>query len=67
MAIGQNVSDTDRRGLQRRFERRAKKLYYKKGAPLEEDNTPADVRTVILVLGGFLLTLFFVTKLALGL
>ena len=34
-------------------------------APLQ--NTPADVRTVILVLGGFLLTLFFVTKVALGL
>ncbi len=66
MAIGQNVSDKDRRGLQRQFERRAKKLYYKKGE-VELDNTPADVRTVVLVLGGFLLTLFFVTKVALGL
>ena len=66
MAIGQNVSDKDRRGLQRQFERRAKKLYFKNAGP-EPDNTPADVRTVILVLGGFLLTLFFVTKVALGL
>ena len=66
MAIGQNVSDKDRRGLQRQFERRAKKLYYKKGAD-QYDNTPADVRTVVLVLGGFLLSLFFVTKIALGL
>ena len=32
-----------------------------------QDTTPADLRTVILVIGGFLLALFFVTKLALGL
>ncbi len=50
MAIGQNVSDKDRRGLQRQFERRAKKIL--KGTECYDyDNTPADVRTVILVLG----------------
>ncbi len=32
-----------------------------------QDNTPADVRVVILVLVGFLAALFLVTKLALGL
>ena len=31
------------------------------------DTTPADLRKVILVIGDFLLALFFVTKLALGL
>ena len=66
MAIGQNVSDKDRRGLQRQFERRAKKIL--KGTECYDyDNTPADARMVILVLGGFLVTLFFVTKIALGL
>ena len=55
--------DSDSRGLKRRQQRRLKKY---NSAPLQ-DNTPADGRTVILVLGGFLLTLFFVTKVALGL
>ena len=55
--------DSDSRGLKRRQQRRLKKRGNE--APLQ--NTPADGRTVILVLGGFLLTLFFVTKVALGL
>ena len=38
----------------------------KKQAPLQ-DNTPADVKKLLLVLGGFLLALFVVTKMALGL
>ncbi len=32
-----------------------------------QDNTPADVFSLLLVLGGFTLTLFLVTKMALGL
>ena len=55
--------DSDSRGLKRRQQRRLKKRCNE--APLQ--NTPADGRTVLLVLGGFLLTLFFVTKVALGL
>ena len=37
-----------------------------KKKPLQ-DNPPADVRTLLLVVGGFLLALFLVTKMALGL
>ena len=43
-----------------------KKRDRKKQAPLQ-DNSPADVRTLLFVLGGFLLALFLVTKMALGL
>ena len=48
------------RDLRRSLKKRDKKK------PLQ-DNTPADVRTLLLVLGGFLLALFLVTKMALGL
>ena len=37
-----------------------------KKKPLQ-DNTPADVKKLLLVLGGLLLALFLVTKMALGL
>ena len=37
-----------------------------KKKPLQ-DNTPADVRTLLVFFGGFLLALFLVTKMALGL
>ncbi len=39
----------------------------KKKPEAPQDNTPADVRVVILVLVGFLAALFLVTKLSLGL
>ena len=39
----------------------------KKKPEAAQDNTPADVRVVILVLVGFLAALFLVTKLSLGL
>ena len=48
------------RDLRRSLKKRDKKK------PLQ-DNTPADVRTLLLVVGGFLLALFLVTKMALGL
>ncbi len=50
---------------QRQRERQKRLKTRDNEAPL--NNTAADVRTVVLVLGGFLLTLFFVTKIALGL
>ena len=51
--------------LSRREAQRARR---RKGhAATPQDTTPADLRKVILVIGGFLLALFFVTKLALGL
>ena len=46
--------------------RRSLKKKRDKKVPLQ-DNTPADVRTLLLVIGGFLLALFLVTKMALGL
>ena len=52
-----------RREAQRAINKRDRR---RKQAPLQ-DNTPADVRTLLLVLGGFLLALFLVTKMALGL
>ena len=48
------------RDLRRSLKKRDKKK------PLQ-DNTPADVKKLLLVLGGFLLALFLVTKMALGL
>ena len=48
------------RDLRRSLKKRDKKK------PLQ-DNTPADVKTLLLVVGGFLLALFLVTKMALGL
>ena len=49
----------------RDLRRSLKKKRDKKG-PLQ-DNTPADVKKLLLVLGGLLLALFLVTKMALGL
>ena len=46
--------------------RRSLKKKRDKKVPLQ-DNTPADVKKLLLVLGGFLLALFLVTKMALGL
>ena len=46
--------------------RRSLKKKRDKKVPLQ-DNTPADVKTLLLVVGGFLLALFLVTKMALGL
>ena len=48
-----------------RDRRRSLKKRDKKKPP--QDNSPADVRTLLLVVGGFLLALFLVTKMALGL
>ena len=48
------------RDLRRSLKKRDKKK------PLQ-DNSPADVKTLLLVVGGFLLALFLVTKMALGL
>ena len=48
------------RDLRRSLKKRDKKK------PLQ-DNTPADVKKLLLVLGGLLLALFLVTKMALGL
>ena len=49
-----------------RDRRRSLKKKRDKKAPLQ-DNSPADVKKLLLVLGGFLLALFLVTKMALGL
>ena len=46
--------------------RRSLKKKRDKKAPLQ-DNSPADVKKLLLVLGGLLLALFLVTKMALGL
>ena len=46
--------------------RRSLKKKRDKKVPLQ-DNTPADVKKLLLVLGGLLLALFLVTKMALGL
>ena len=45
--------------------RRSLKKKRDKKVPLQ-DNTPADVKKLLLVLGGLLLALFLVTKMALG-
>ena len=55
---------TDARGARRARLKSQGRL--KKKAPLQ-DNTPADVKKLLLVLGGLLLALFLVTKMALGL
>ena len=50
--------------------RTAKRIIGKQGRkkkPEAQDNTPADVGTLLLVLGGLFLGLFLVTKMALGL
>ena len=49
-----------------RDRRRSLKKKRDKKVPLQ-DNTPADVKKLLLVLGGLLLALFLVTKMALGL
>ncbi len=55
---------TDARGARRARLKSQGRL--KKKAPLQ-DNSPADVSTLLLVVGGFFLALFLVTKMALGL
>ena len=62
--------NADARGARRhklKREGRLKKAKHSRLAPPPQNNTPADLRVVILVLVGFLAALFLVTKLALGL